>query len=405
MAAEPAKVTPLRRIPRRRLLALLAAASGAVVTACTSGSHPRPPTPKGMASSPSAPPTAQAQPGTHATATPVAVTTKGISAGLADLAHALYNGKQINTTTATAALQHRQAPRSAKVSVTGSQGTWHGTPVGILSQGRDLTFAIQRGGTWSVVAGWWPDLGVDAVSAGDKQFALVIGSDARESEGEAVTSSRGDSLHIVGVDGSGGAGIVGIPRDSWTSFGKINSALVFHGPDGQVEAIKEISGLPITYYVLTGFDGFSSFVDALGGVTVNSPQAIPSRGIPKGLAHLNSKIALQFARERHALPDGDFGRSADQETLLVGFARAIKAFGPSRFGKLVTTLSKLTDSNLPAENALQYAAWAWSTKPSKVVGKVAVGTNAVRGDQDVVLLGSEAKAIFRDFADGKLSRG
>ena len=405
MATDPARAT-VPRIPRRGLLALLAAASGAVVTACTGKSQPRPHASKNPASGPSAPPTAPAQPGgTQSAATPVTVTTKGISGGLAELAHALYTGKQIDTTDATAALHHRRPPKFARVTVTGSQGTWHGTPVGILSQGHDLTFAVQQSGTWSVVAGWWPGLGVDAVMAGDKQFALVIGSDARESQGESVTSSRGDSLHIVGVDGSGGAGIVGIPRDSWTSFGKINSALVFHGPKGQVEAIKEISGLPVKYYVLTGFDGFSSFVDTLGGVTVNSPQAIPSRGIPKGAAHLNSKVALQFARERHALPDGDFGRSADQETLLVGFALAIKAFGPSRFGKLVTTLSKLTDSNLPAENALQYAAWAWSMKPSQLVGKVAVGTNAVRGDQDVVLLGSQAKAIFKDFADGRLSHG
>lgn len=403
MAADPGRAT-LRRIPRRGLVALLAAASGAVVTGCTGKPQPRPPTPKNTASRPSAPPTAQPG-GTRSPTTPVTVTTKGIGAGLAELAQALYNGKQIDTTDATAALHNRRPPKSSRIMVTGSQGSWHGTPVGILSQGHDLTFAVQQGGTWSVVAGWWPGLGVDTVIAGDKQFVLVIGSDARESQGESVTRSRGDSLHIVGVDGSGGAGIVGIPRDSWTSFGKINSALVFHGPSGQVKAIKEISGLPIKYYVLTGFDGFSSFVDALGGVTVNSPQAIPSRGIPKGRAHLNSKIALQFARERHALPDGDFGRSADQETLLVGFALAIKAVGPSRFGKLVTTLSKLTDSNLPAENALQYAAWAWSMKPSKLVGKVAVGTNAVRGDQDVVLLGATAKAIFKDFADGRLSRG
>lgn len=375
------------------------------MTACTGKPHPRDPAPTSPASTASSGPTAQAQPsGAESGASAVTVTTSGISGGLADLAKALYSGKQVNTTAAAAVLQNRQPVKASRVTVTGSQGSWHGTPIGILSQGHDLTFAVQQGGTWSVVAGWWPDLGIDAVSAGDKQFVLVIGSDARESEGESVTSSRGDSLHVVGVDGSGGAGIVGIPRDSWTSFGKINSALVFHGPAGQVKAIKEVSDLPISSYVLTGFDGFSSFVDALGGVTVNSPQAIPSRGIPKGLAHLNSKVALQFARERHALPNGDFGRSADQETLLVGFALAIKAFGPARFGKLVTTLSKLTDSNLPAENALQYAAWAWSIKPSKLVSKVAVGTNAVRGDQDVVLLGSEAKLIFKDFADGNLSR-
>lgn len=331
------------------------------------------------------------------------MTTKGISGGLADLAKAIYSGKEVSTTPATAALRNRRSATGSTVQVTGSEGTWHGTRIGILSRGDDLTFAVRQHDTWTVVAGRWPGLGVDKLCAGDKQFVLVIGSDARESEGESVSSSRGDTLQIVGVDGSGGAGIVGIPRDSWTSEGKINSALVFHGPNGQVDAVGKLTGVPLKHYVLTGFDGFSRFVDVLGGVTVHNPHAMPDRRIPKGTVHLDSKKALWFARERHSLPDGDFGRSADQQRLLVAFALAMKTLGPARFGGLVSALSRLTKSNLPAENALQYAAWAWSIKPARLARVVAVGAIGTRSGQSVVLLGSSAKAIFRDFADGNLS--
>lgn len=399
-----------KRIPRRGVLALLAAASSAFVSACTGRSQPHHPAP---ANAPTPTPTAAATQPTPTQSTPTrsrpasgsaTITIKGIDGSLADLARALYGGKQVSTVAATAALKNRHAPKKSQLTVTGSQGMWHGTPIGILAQGHDLTFAVHQHHQWIVVAGWWPDLGVDAVSAGDKQFVLVMGSDARVKQGELVNRSRADSLHVLGVDGSGHAGLLGIPRDSWTGSAKINSAMVFGGPPGQVKAIKDLTGLPISYYVLTGFPGFKHLVNAFGGVTVDSPQAMPSRGIPKGTVHLNGEFALRFARERDSLPNGDFGRSADQGALMVALALTIKAFGPARFGNAVTTLSKMTHSDLPAENALQYAAWAWTIKPSQLIAKVAPGTNAVRGDQDIVLLGSAARAIFADFADGNLSR-
>lgn len=328
--------------------------------------------------------------------------TKGITGGLADLAEALYGGKTVSTTAATAALKDRKPLRASAVTVTGSEGSWHGTRVGILSQGDDLTFAVQQDDTWTVVAGRWPSLGIDKPAAGDKQFVLLIGSDARETQGESVSRSRGDTLHVCGVDGTGGAGIVGIPRDSWIAGAKINAAMVFGGPAGQTEAVAKITGLPVKHYVLTGFLGFQSLVRAIGGVTVDS-SGIPGLGIPKGIVHLNPTKALQFARERHLLPNGDFGRSANQQRVLAGFVLAMKTFGPARFGHLVTTASKLTQTNLPAENALQYAAWAWSIKPSAVGRTVATGGFGWRSGQSVVLLGASAQAIFDDFADGNLS--
>jgi LCP family protein required for cell wall assembly len=331
------------------------------------------------------------------------VTTKGLSGSLADFAKALYGGHSVAISASAAALKHRRRPKASRVTVTGSRGEWHGTPVAILSQGRDVTFALYRKGKWTAVAGWWPDLGVDGVSAGDKQFVLIMGSDARTSEGQSITRSRADTLQVIGVDGSGSAGVMGVPRDTWTDIGKINSAMVYGGPSKQVEAIATLTGLPIKHYVLTGFHGFRSFVHEIGGVTVTNPHAMPSRGIPKGRIHQGSNKALWFARERHSLPDGDFGRSADQQRLLMAFGQAMKRLGPTRFGKLVSTVSKVTTTDLPAENALQYAAWAWSIKPSKVGRVVATGGFGTRDGQSVVLLGSHARRIFKDFAKGRLS--
>jgi LCP family protein required for cell wall assembly len=332
------------------------------------------------------------------------VTVKGVKGGLAGLAEALYGGQQVSTSEATDVLQDRKVPKDAKFTVTGSSGEWHGTPVGVLACGEDLTFAVRDGETWRVVAGRWPSFGIDDVHAGAKQFVLIIGSDAREAEGENISRSRGDTLQVVGVDGSGAAGIVGIPRDSWSSVGKINSALAFDGPAGQTDAIAELTGLPIKYYVLTGFNGFRKFVRALDGVTVTSPHAMPSRKIDKGRVHLDPDKALWFARERKDLPGGDFDRSSNQQRLLVAFALTLKALGPTRFGAMATNLSRVTKTNLPAERALQYAAWAWTIKPSTLARIVATGGFGMRSGQSVVVLGSSAEAVFRDFRDGRLSK-
>lgn len=328
-----------------------------------------------------------------------------MTADLAAVAVALYSGGAVTTTAATAPLQKRARPKGP-VTVTGSQGTWHGAPVACLAQGKDLTLLVKSGNTWRIVAGWWPGLGVTGPFNGGRQFVLVMGSDARE-PGEKVAAARADTLQIAGVDGKGAGGILGLPRDSWVSLasggsGKINSALTFGGPAAQVRTVANLTGLPVQYYVLTGFNGFRGFVSALGGVTVNSPHAMPSRGIKKGVQKLDQHKALWFARERKSLPGGDFDRSSNQQQLLAAFAFALKAKGPTQFGPMVNALSRVTTTNLPAEQALQFAAWGMSMSLAKLGRSVATGGFATRGGQSVVVLGGQARSLFQGFKDGNL---
>lgn len=386
---------------RRWLLAGALGAAAAVVAGVAAACTPRQPAPTEPAPSSESPAAPPASP----TPTPSPVTVTGLPADLAAVATALYTGGPVITTGATSALQQRGRPSGA-VTVTGSQGDWHGTAVACLAQGQDLTLLVKAGQGWQVVAGWWPDLGVAGPLGGGRQFVLVMGSDARE-PGEKVTATRADALQIAGVDGQGAGGVLGIPRDSWVGLatggsGKINSAMAYGGPDAQVRTVAGLTGLPIQHYVLTGFNGFRGFVSTLGGVTVDSPYAMPSRGIAKGTQQLDQHKALWFARERESLPRGDFDRSANQQRLLAAFAAALKAKGPTQFGPLATALSNATVTNLPAEQALQFAAWALRLDLATVGWAVATGGFATRGGQSVVVLGGEATALFRGFADGNL---
>src|SRR5699024_2846556 len=321
--------------------------------------------------------------------------------GLVDLAERIYLGGKFAASKAAAPVTKRK-PLTKSVKVTASRGEWHGTPIGLLARDKDMTFALHDGKKWVVVAGWWPGLDIKGRHIGGRRFVAILGSDAREERGEKVVGARADTLQIAGVDGKGGGGILGIPRDSWVGGAKINSMLVHRGPAGQTKALADLTNLPVSHYVITGFRGFRSFVRALDGVTVVSPVKMPTRGIPKGKVHLDDNKAMWFARERKSLPNGDFGRSANQQKLLVAFVLAMNTMGPKKFGPLVTVLSKATLTNLPADAALQFAAWALSTKTSEVGRKVATGGFGMRNGQSVVLLGSSARKLFGSFADGDL---
>jgi polyisoprenyl-teichoic acid--peptidoglycan teichoic acid transferase len=164
-----------------------------------------------------------------------------------------------------------------------------------------------------------------ALDGSEPVFILVLGSDARP--GEEITGERADSIHIVALNPAKGAGsIVGFPRDSWVEipgFGtnKINSAMVEGGPDLVVETVENLTGLTMNYWALTWFDGFIAMINDVGGLTVDVPFPVVDQyahaNIEAGKQQLTGRDALAFARARHVLPSGDFGRSENQGLLMV----------------------------------------------------------------------------------------
>ncbi|MEX2421197.1 MAG: LCP family protein, partial [Actinomycetota bacterium] len=159
----------------------------------------------------------------------------------------------------------------------------------------------------------------------DPAFILVIGSDARP--GASVTHTRADSIHIVGVNPRlGRASVVGIPRDSWVQIpgagtDKINAALVRGGPELLVDTVEQLAGLQIDGYVVTGFEGFTAIVDAVGGLDIQIPYAIDDAlaraDFEPGPDHLDGPEALSLSRARHDVPAGDFGRSLNQGRVMI----------------------------------------------------------------------------------------
>ena len=273
--------TTTRRVPRNgRTAAASTVCLALALTACSGGGSSTTPSPSSSSTRATPSPSA-----TTASPAPGAVSARGLPTDLTAALRPLYAGGRVAApATVVAALASRRTP-ATPVALTGTTGTWKGTPIAVVTSGKDVTLAV-KAPTWRVVGGWWPSLGVTGPQLGGNRRVLLIGSDARTLQGQKVDRSRADSLHVVGVDGHGGGGVLGFARDAYVPLStggrdKINAAMVFGGPKAELQTVRDTTGLPIEGYLLTGFGGFRSIVNGAGGCRSPCPRLCTTR--PPGL--------------------------------------------------------------------------------------------------------------------------
>jgi LCP family protein required for cell wall assembly len=353
-----------------------------------------------------APKAEQPRPLHSATPSPSKVETGKMPEPLAELATAIYEGGDVAANKMTAGALADRTPVEAKTTVKAATGKWNGQDMAVLTSGDDVTLAVDKDGTWTAVGGWWPSLDVDKTVLGGKRHVLLIGSDAQKSKGEKVREARADALQVIGVDGKGGGGILGIPRDLWVDMpgggqAKINAAMMRGGPKAQQKVVSDVTGLKVEGYILTGFRGFEDLVDEIGGVTIDAP--IPVLDVKAGKSKLDGETALDYARERKTLRNGDFGRSAHQGVLLLGFAAMAKMSGPAGLVDLLSAADPVVETNLSAEQALTLGAWVYKTNPAKVGHEVPEPGFGYSADGQFMLpMDAKTRKIFNSFADGNL---
>ena len=244
-------------------------------------------------------------------------------------------------------------------------------------------------------------------------FILFLGSDARP--GETITGQRSDSIHLVAINpAKHKAAILGFPRDSYVpipGFGtnKINAAMTLGGPDLVVQTVEQLTGIKIDYWALTWFDGFQAMINDIGGLTVDVPFAMSDHYshafFDPGVQTLNGHDALAFARNRHGLPQGDFGRSQDQGLLMTSaLAQFRKEFtkDPSRLLTWIGAGLRNSRTDVPLDQILSLAFTCSTINPKHVENMVLPGTTGTVGGLSVVNLTSAAAGIFDDMKNDGL---
>ena len=336
---------------------------------------------------------------------------KGLPADLAATVRPLYAGGRVAATASVAAALGSRHRPTTPVPLTGSTGSWKGTPIAVVTSGKDVTLVV-KAPTWRVVGGWWPSLGVAARLGGDRRV-LLIGSDARTLKGDKVDRSRADSLHVVGVDGHGGGGVLGFARDAYVPLStgghdKINAAMVFGGPKAELQTVRNTTHLPIEGYLLTGFGGFRRLVDGAGGLPITLPKAVHDKAskadLRAGRQTLDGKQALAYSRARKSVAGGDFGRSANQGLVVLAAAAMARLAGPAALPPILTRAAPSLQTDLSAEQVLTFAASLYVTDPRRVGNRVAKGGfDTTSGGASIVRLDGQARRYFADLRDGNLS--
>jgi LCP family protein required for cell wall assembly len=358
--------------------------------------------PKAQPSTPSTTPTTTAAPPKPK------VTGKGLPGDLLSTMTALYLGGKVSANADQRRALAKRKVGKKSLTVGGRTGTWKGSPIAVVTRGKDVTLLVKTKQAWTVVGGWWPSLGVARVPRKPVRV-LAIGSDARNHQ--RVDKCRADALQIIGVDNKGVGGIVGIPRDSWVSLatggaGKVNSALAYGGAPAQVRTVARAAGVPIDGYVMAGFKGFRGMVAAVGGIPYVAKSSLRSvdgyQIVKAGKNRLTAKTALGLARERKHLSNGDFGRAANQGLIIKAGIAAAQAAGPAALPILLTRMSPHVTTDLSVSDVLNLSAAVFLSRASSVPNRVVPGSVGTRAGQSVVVLGGAARSTFSDLRDARI---
>jgi LCP family protein required for cell wall assembly len=178
---------------------------------------------------------------------------------------------------------------------------------------------------------------------------LLVGTDERPAGDDAVApGSRADTIVVVRVAEDGAVSLLSIPRDLVVpaTGERINAAYLDGGPQGLIDAVVSLGGMPVDHYVQVGMEGFAEIVDDLGGVTITVDRPLEDHGTGLALApgpcqRLDGVTALQLVRSRHVGPGSDLDRQARGQVVIRAALGELQDVGadPVELDRLARTLA------------------------------------------------------------------
>jgi len=219
---------------------------------------------------------------------------------------------------------------------------------------------------------------------------LIMGYGGSGHDGAYLT----DSMVIISLlPQSHHTTLISIPRDLWVqnpsgsgNYTKLNAVYPvaagdtntnpLAGGNAVAAKISLITGLQVNYWMTINFAGFKDFIDAIGGVDVNVPDAFtanyPANDDPAinpnwikvkftpGEQHMDGARAIVYARARYVINNpaegSDFARSARQQLIMKAALSRMKQWQtwPHLFSAM-DTLQNTLYSNLSLADLSQLA--------------------------------------------------
>lgn len=237
----------------------------------------------------------------------------------------------------------------------------------------------------------------------DKVTVLMLGTDA-----EGVNT---DTLMLAMLDcKEKTVNIMSIPRDTlvpnpWGGRGtsKINSVYAAKGMSGIINQVKDLTGLPINYYLMVNFEGFRKAIDVLGGVDFDVPLDLnyddPSQNLhinlKAGMQHLDGAKSEQLVRSRNQYPMADITRTQVQRDFIKAVIEQHANVGNvTKINELYTTLEPYVKTNVKVGDALRYAPVLAKVESENILLHILPGTT--NGSGDYICNVSETEQLIHD---------
>jgi LCP family protein required for cell wall assembly len=243
----------------------------------------------------------------------------------------------------------------------------------------------------------------------DRVTVLLLGVDQRDDEKGLPT--RSDTMILATLDPLNlTGGLLSLPRDLWVPIrghgeGKINTAHFYGeldspggGPELARKTVQYNIGVPIHYVARVDFSGFVKLIDAIDGITVDVDRAIlddeyPNEEygisrlyIPPGPQRMSGRVALKYARSRHA--DSDFGRIQRQRKVIQAAREEALALGiVPKLPRMLGIVRDAVTTDVPTTTMLALANVARQVPSSAIVSRQVDATQVidVNGDSTVLL--------------------
>lgn len=213
------------------------------------------------------------------------------------------------------------------------------------------------------------EISIDTANINVKKDPFIIYVSGISSDDGADTTLSDNSLSDVNIlavvnPKTKQVLLVTTPRDSYikisnnkgvSGYDKLTHAGNY-GVEKSMEALENLYGINIDYYVKINFLGSKSIVDALGGITIDSDveftngwEAAPvSYHFVRGENECDGDKTIAFARERKAFAAGDFQRGRNQMAVIKGIIQ--KASSPAiltKYSAVMDAVSDLFLTNIP----------------------------------------------------------
>jgi len=214
---------------------------------------------------------------------------------------------------------------------------------------------------------------------------LLLGSDIRPYEG----GFRTDIIVWVSLNPRDGyVSAVSFPRDLYVSIpgmgeNRINVAFPYGGFDLLADTFELNFGVRPDKYILVDFSGFTTVINNLGGVDVQTAQnltdtcdrSVNSSGMCSagpGLVHMNGDYALWYARSRYSTNDIDRARRA-QEVIEAIFNRLMRLDVILRASDLYDAYTTYVDTNIKLGDVIPLLPLATKINDTRDIRNYVVG--------------------------------